>query len=258
MVAVEPPAEVCDLFAVSGPGQPLDGGQGHSVQVGDLVLSPGRDATTADQLDPVIARLAAGLDHAVPRSLRIAMPIPTRDLRWVVDGWGATRFEPGARPCHDLAVLLATSRLLHAHLAVVVPTAPDGLEQRTDRWALAERAAFGPEPPLDILGEELAQDWGEADLGSDQLVHGDLAGNVLLDRAGLPLVIDLSPYWRPALWAEAVVVLDAVLWQGADVTALNGWRHGRPRQAMLRAAAFRLLSDEDPDLDHYREVLRGG
>ena len=85
---------------------------------------------------------------------------------------------------------------------------------------------------------------GHPALGPDQLVHGDLAGNVLLDATGTPVVIDLAPYWRPALWAEAVCVLDAVLWHGADPQVLEPWRHGVHQQAMLRAAVFRLLSEE--------------
>lgn len=250
-----PPPHVFDLFAVPEDPEPCEGGQGRSVRAGDLVLSPGRDGTTAAWLNPVLARLAVELDHERPRSLRIAMPIPARDLRWVVDGWGATRFEPDARPCEDLCVLLAAARLLHARLASVVGAEPPVLAAREDRWAAAERATFGADPPLDLLGPRLAAGWDEADLGPDQLVHGDLAGNVLLDREGLPVVIDLAPYWRPTLWAEAVLVLDAVLWHGADPAALADWATGAPRQAMLRAALFRMLSDESPDLERYRSAL---
>jgi len=77
----------------------------------------------------------------------------------------------------------------------------------------------------------------------DQLVHGDLAGNVLLDARGVPVVIDLSPCWRPAVWAEAVCVLDAVLWLDAAPSALEKWGTGANRESMLRAVAFRVLSD---------------
>ena len=91
----------------------------------------------------------------------------------------------------------------------------------------------------------------DTDLGREQLVHADLAGNVLLDAAGAPFVIDLSPAWRSPLWAEAVCVLDAVLWHGAPADALDEWRTGAPRQAMLRAALFRVLSDQPCDVARY-------
>jgi uncharacterized protein (TIGR02569 family) len=254
-----PPARVLDLFAVPDDPRPLVGGQGRSVVAGDLVLSPGRDADTCAWLNPVLARLAVELDTASPRALRIAMPIPSRDGRWVVDGWAASRYEPDARPCRDLDVLVATGRLLHARLASVVPSPPDGIRDRSDRWARAERAAFDGMPPAPAGGlvAEVAGQLDDTDLGPDQLVHADLAGNVLFDAVGVPVVIDVAPYWRPALWAEAVCVLDAVLWHGADESAMARWTEGGPRQAMLRAALFRLLSD-DPAMEtlgRYRRPL---
>lgn len=261
---MEPSPDVFDLFAVPADAVPVDGGQGHSVLAGDLVLSPGRDRHTANWLNPIIAPLAAELDHERPRSIRIAMPIPTRELHWVVNGWGATRFEPDARVCTDLDVLLATGRLLHARLAARVSARPDGIRNRDDRWGRAELVAFGERPPAGIptavggLVAELMADLDATSLGPDQLVHGDLAGNVLLDADGIPLVIDVAPYWRPALWAEAVCVLDAVVWLGADLGVMEPWSSGAPQQAMLRAALFRLLSDETPDLPAYRRALENG
>ncbi len=264
MVAVQPPARVFDLFAVPDDAMALEGGHGHSVLAGDLVLSPGRDPQTADWLNPVVAPLAAELDHERPRSLRLAMPIPTRDLHWVVDGWAASRYEPDTTPCRDLDVLLATGRLLHARLAARVGTRPNGIRDRENRWTRAELAAFGERQPVGLptsvaaLTTRILAALDATGIGPDQLVHGDLAGNVLLDKDGIPLVIDVAPYWRPALWADAVCVLDAVLHLGADASVMAQWASGAERQAMLRAALFRLMSDVNPDLDAYRSALERG
>jgi uncharacterized protein (TIGR02569 family) len=258
----QPPDRVLDLFVAEGVLERLDGGQGTSWRAGDLVLSPGHNATLTTWLAPVQARLAVRLDETVPRSLRLALPVPARDGSVVVDGWAATRFEPGTTPCRDLDVLRATAHLLHARLASAVPARPDLLDTRTDRWARAARQAYDvdaaraaaadrPEEGLAELVRRLTEELDDTDLGREQLVHGDLAGNVLLDAAGVPFVIDLSPAWRSPLWAEAVCVLDAVLWLGAPAEALDAWRHGAPRQAMLRAALFRVLSDEPCDVARY-------
>ncbi len=264
------PGRVVDLFAASGTVEPLDGGRGGSVRVGDLVLSPGRDQPTTTWLSPVQARLAVRLDETRPRALRVSLPVPTRDGRWVVDGWAATRYEPGTAPCSDLDVLVAAGRLLSARLAVAVPERPAVLDEVDHRWARADRVAWdldaGP-AALSALRPE-ARDLVRRVLGArrpvdlpSQLVHGDPVGNLLLDAAGCPFVIDLAPYWRPGAWAEAVTVLDAVLWEGADPGALGAWASGVPRQLMLRAVAYRILSDALPDviLDvaRYAEVVAG-
>ena len=257
----QPPDRVLDLFAAEGVLERLDGGRGTSWRAGDLVLKPGHDAFGA-WLAPIQARLAVRLDEEVPRSVRLALPVPARDGSLAVDGWAATRFEPGTTRCRDLEVLRATAHLLHAHLASAVPERPPGLDDRTGQWADAERAAYDPglalraaadrpEPGLADLVARLVDGLDDTDLGREQLVHADLAGNVLLDATGAPFVIDFSPYWRSPLWAEAVCVLDSVLWLGAPSDALDEWRRGAQRQAMLRAALFRVLSDQPCDVARY-------
>jgi hypothetical protein len=90
---------------------------------------------------------------------------------------------------------------------------------------------------------------------TSQLVNGDPVGNLLLDAEGVPLVIDVALYWRPVAWADAVTVLDTVLWEGADLAALSPWRQGLMRQVMLRALAYRMLSDDPADEPRYRRVV---
>ncbi|ROR96606.1 uncharacterized protein (TIGR02569 family) [Salana multivorans] len=256
-----PSPTVLDRFAVPDDVERLDGGQGGSVRAGDLALSPDRDPGLQAWLSPVQARLAYEIDVAPGRRpLRLAMPVPARDGEWVVEGWAATRFEPGVVACHDLDVLLATGRLLHAHLASAVRERPP--LPSSSRWDRAEAIAFGdpaglsaavsaarPGASASFLASiaaigELLEPVDAGRLGPDQLVHRDLASNVLRDPRGVALVIDLSPAWRPVLWAEAICVLDCVLWHGAPDSALEAWRTGRARQAMLRALLFRMLSDE--------------
>ncbi|TIC81821.1 aminoglycoside phosphotransferase [Nocardioides sp. GY 10127] len=281
------PPRVLDLFAVPGPARALPGGpdaHGSAVGVvaGDLALLPDRDADLVAAVAPVQARLAVRLDEAPNRSardLRLALPVPARDGSWVVDGWAAARFEPSTEVCTDVPVVLGAGRLLHALLAVTVRTPPSALAQRGDRAGWAERVAFGevllPEGPVtpgaagmtagapDGLGagEDVARQaldllavLGHArDPRPAQLAHAGLAGSVLLDGAGAPLVLPPSPAWRPAPWAEALAVLDLVLAWGAPPVHLEEQAaDASGRVDLLRAIAYRALTAGDDDAVAHR------
>ena len=75
-----------------------------------------------------------------------------------------------------------------------------------------------------------------------QIIHGDISGNMLY-QGGEPLaVIDFSPYWRPAAYAEAILCVDAILWEQAP------WSIITPTpsflQLIVRAALRRLVEVE--------------
>jgi uncharacterized protein (TIGR02569 family) len=77
-----------------------------------------------------------------------------------------------------------------------------------------------------------------------QVVHGDLTGNVLFADGLPPAVIDLAPYWRPRDFASAVVVADAMTWEGADESLLAAVAHvERIGQHLVRALIYRLVVD---------------
>ena len=253
--AAPPSARVLDLFAVPDDVEHLPGGVGGSFRAGDLVLSPGRDAAVMAWLAPVLARLAVALEEDRESRLRLALPIPARDGSIVVDGWAATRFEPDLEPCTDLGITRRAGRLLHARLDERVREPHPSLAARSDRWALAERMAFGE---LELSGDAGAVELAEQALAGctpdespRQLVHADLSGNVLTDPSGAAFVVDFSPAWRPVGWAEAVCVLDSVIDLGAHPLALASVEP----QDLRRAIAFRVLSDRPADLPVYSAAL---
>ena len=75
-------------------------------------------------------------------------------------------------------------------------------------------------------------------------MHGDLTGNVLFADGLPPAVIDFSPYWRPPAFASAVVVADALVWEGADERILDAVAHvEHVEQFLLRALIYRAVTD---------------
>ena len=93
-----------------------------------------------------------------------------------------------------------------------------------------------------------------------QLIHGDLTDNVLFDDELAPAIIDLTPYWRPAAFASAIVVHDAVRWWSADpepLIAATAHLEEFP-QLFVRAAIYRMVTSiivGSGDPEDRREVV---
>lgn len=203
---------------------------------GDLALRPAPNPAESSWVAQTLGDL-----HVA--DLRVARPARASDGRWVVGGWAAFRFVEGRpEPRYD-EMVSASLRLHHATGGLAVPRF---LNSRDDVFAVADRVAAGvDEAPLNpALGGRLF----DVLTGSrkplslrPQVVHGDLFGNVLFAGASSPGIVDFTAFHRPAEWAAAVIVVDALAWGGADPGILRRWGH-LPEwpQALLHALLFRL------------------
>jgi hypothetical protein len=61
---------------------------------------------------------------------------------------------------------------------------------------------------------------------------------VLFDDQLPPAVIDFSPYWRPTAFASAIVVADALVWEGAPDELADAV----DPQYLLRALIYRAVT----------------
>jgi uncharacterized protein (TIGR02569 family) len=240
-----PPPAVLAAFGAGDPVLPLPGGQGDSWRAGDLVLKPGTSAALHRWLGTVLA--------AVPvPGVRVVEAVPARDGRWVVSGWGATRFVDGAESLsrrRDWEAVVVAARALHAAWAGL--SRPESLGRSTGPWARADRAAWGEEevavhPRLAGLVRRLRA--APDPMGTPQLVHGDLTTNVLSAPGGGPLVIDVSPYRRPPGYAEGIVLADALTWYDEPVSSAD--RLGVERADVARGLLFRVLTSSERLADH--------
>lgn len=259
LVAAKPSDEVLGAFGVDAPVQALPGGQGSAWHAGGVVLKPVDDPAEAAWTSELLSRVE-------PDGFRLGEPVVTGDGRWVHDGWAAWRFVPDLRPLgprwHD--VIDAGLRFCDA--AERVRTDDGGvLARRTHRWAVADRVAWGEEP-IELAGDDAAL-FAQLATGFEhaervrQFVHGDLAGNVFVDRGGTPVILDVSPYIRPRRWAEAVVVCDAILWHDGGLALAEALVADGDRDLLHRALAFRFLADRAvraaaPQHDRYRALVR--
>ena len=71
-----------------------------------------------------------------------------------------------------------------------------------------------------------------------------MSENVLFAEGQDPAVIDISPYWRPAGFASAVVVADAICWRAADPEVLLDAVAGVEDfpQLLVRALIYRMTT----------------
>ncbi len=267
---VAPPAEVLAAFGAPPDARRLEGGEGRSWRAGDMVLKPDGPA-------PTVAWLADNVESVVDTaSFRLARHVRAADGQVVVDGWTATMWLEGTHRSGRWDDVLAVSRAFHAALAGV-PLPPDDLPWADTPWRTAGKVAWSEQPPspavpevvlpvLETLKPVLEVEWSGTTL---QVIHGDIGGNVLFaDELGLPpAIIDMSPYVRPAAFAEAVAVVDAIAWEAAPLTL--AFRFGTTvengEQLLARAVVFRLVAAAEawpqfPErvaahVDAYRPVL---
>lgn len=235
------PSHVQEAFGVAGTPVALSGGAGTSVRIGDAVLKPTDDVQEATWNADLLSRVPE-------EGFRISRPLRAHDGSWVVDGWSATAFVDGhPGPAGRWEELLAAAAAFHRMLRN--ETRPPFLDHRRHRWALADRVAWGEEtgdavPEVKpLLHDLLAQLPESAPKACSQLIHGDLAGNVLFAPGVPPAIIDFSPYWRPETYASAIVAIDGVLWYSAGEALLQrAADETRSVDILVRALIFRLIA----------------
>src|SRR4051794_22250431 len=235
-----PPPSVLEAFAASGPLAPLEGGQGTSWRARNVVLKP------LDLSEEALAWQAEVFASISCDGFRISHPLRALDGSLVVDGWCAWEAVEGSHEERRWAEIIAVGDRFHAALADV--PRPEFIALRTDPWAIGDRVAWGDVPVTDFARVKHLTRLASARkplTARSQLIHGDLTGNVLFDDRLPPAVIDLAPYWRPPAFASAIVVADALVWEGADEGIVDAASAHIVDfdQYLLRALIYRAVAD---------------
>jgi uncharacterized protein (TIGR02569 family) len=237
---MEPPSHVLAAFGVAR-SMPvaLEGGQGTSWRVGDLVLKPS-DTDLAE-----LAWQARIHGEVVYDGFRLARPIAAADGSLRADGWCASEYLAGGHEPGRWSETIAVGDRFHRAMDRI--PRPRFLDGRSSAWATGDRVAWGEISDAEFLQVRHFRALAAAlrpVTAPSQIIHGDLSGNVLFHEGMPPAIIDLSPYWRPARYASAIVVADALLWEGADKQILDKVSHIDDfGQYLLRALIFRLVSE---------------
>ena len=237
---IPPPRAALEAFGVTGTPLPLAGGRGNAWRVGELVLRP------VDQGEPPLDWQADVLGSIARNEFRLSLPRRTVDGALAREGWCAWEYVEGVHEEGRWREIIALGELFHEALVEVAQ--PDFIARRSDPWAIGDRVAWEDAP-----AESFTQVKHLADLvavrrpldSRGQLVHGDLTGNVLFAEPRAPAIIDFSPFWRPPAYASAIVVADALIWEGADESLLEAVAHiPNFPQFLVRALIMRAVVDQ--------------
>lgn len=240
------PSHVLSLFGASGQAIPLSGGQGKAFRCGNIVVKPCDDPAEWNGLAPLLSRLC-------PVDYRVSKPIQSEDDRWVVDGWIASWFVDGTSGYAGReSESFAACRRFHQDLfdAYNSTTCPSWLGFMPTIYRKAEQLAWGELPLAQEFGDvickflnPIAEALSPVDL-PNQITHGDPGGDNVLFADNLPpAIIDISPCWRPAGYAVAMMLADGIAWEGSKLSSL-ALVQDEPHisQLLLRAVMFRLIA----------------
>jgi uncharacterized protein (TIGR02569 family) len=253
-----PTPEIIEAFGLSGIPVWLHGGRGLCYLVGETVFKPSDNDTELQW----VAELTTKLLRRSPTSYQLSKPRAVVDQpnTFIFNGWTASLFLSGAIEVGgDFEEVLQVCRTFHADLAELSRVKHAAIVSRSNRWDEADKVTWGEKKLDDVLGvdqtvlsylnpilEKLVQAKEPLTERVElQFIHADLAGNVLFqeDPKELPAIIDLTLYWRPARYAEAIIVADALTWNGKGRELIQYYgtdEHGR--QLLVRALYWRCLT----------------
>jgi uncharacterized protein (TIGR02569 family) len=234
-----PSTEILRAFGVDAAPSPVAGGQHTTHRARAVALKPCDDAEEAEWVGVVLSEIEQV-------GFRVARPIRAVSGSFVAGGWTAFHWIEGETSLRGRwSQAIAAIRAFHQALRAV--PRPCLFNRRTNVFAVADRSAWGEVPMT-----------GVGDLGRDgdlllhrlrplcipsQLVHADPSEGNLLFTDGLPpAIIDFAPYWRPAEYAVAMFIADAIAWSDAPHGLLDDVREvPGMAQLLLRAVLFRLI-----------------
>lgn len=232
----KPGKAILEAFGVMGEPVLLPGGEGACYRVENIVFKPTKDAIETSWIAVINNDLSS-------HKFRVPKPIQAKDGTWVFNGWAASTFEQGEyRPGYYAEAIELCKDF---HRALVDIQKPDWFDKKTDVFALSDRMAWGefPIPDFELAKEPFKKIFSflEENHLPNQLIHGDWGlGQILFHDELPPAVVDMTPYFRPADYPIADMLLGAMMDEGADISILDIGKEIKDfDQLMLRALVMR-------------------
>lgn len=235
--------KVAQLFGRNTSPVLLKGGQREVYKVDNIVLKPTNNPRESEELAELVQTISAHPKLRIPRSVK------SFHGNWVELGHAAWEFLEGTHMNSNYAKKLQICDFF-AEAFEWIKEKPNFINLRKDSWSTADRVTWGelekeyPTPFQNIL-EEVTQHLLPLQL-KNQIIHGDITGNILFDEEDLPAVIDLTLYWRPKDYAKALLVVDAITWENANPNLYESVSDlPKIDQLLLRAGLRRIIENSE-------------
>ena len=230
------PPEVLDAFWLPHTATPLPGGQGNSWRVWDFVLKPHEEA---------YEWISLMVNQLKPQDFRVSYHKKSIFGSFTYQGWWCTEFHEGHEVTGKIEEKYSVARSLHDLFATIEK--PEDWHPSDSPWSRAHAFVWWKgalptniHPQIQLEIDKVIHCLRPITL-LNQIIHGDLCGNILFHETLPPLVIDFSLDYRPREYAEAILIADALAWE-------NGWDEAlqllppNSGQILLRACLFRLAT----------------
>lgn len=230
--------DIVKLFLLEGEGIPLIGGQGDSTKFKNKVLKKVGDIKNQQFLSEVI-------DQIIPKNYRLSKPIKSINNNYIEGFYCVSEYEKGEHNFSDYRKFLNVSIDLHKDLnEIKIQKFP----KFNDPWSISHRVLFNKESLPTTIKKEM-KDIIESLLKKlkplnlpHQLIHTDLAGNILFDDKLGPLVIDFSPAYAPVEYAISIMICDLITWHGIDISIIDNLLQAFSYETLRYAILFRILT----------------
>ncbi len=235
------PKNILDSFNMKEKPILLPGGQGDNYKAGNIVLKRVENVSEYEW----IAVTLKGIKQA---GFRVPCYLKSIKEHWVENGWMAYEFIEGEHRKNNWDEKFKLCEKFHGSLKNL--PCPEFISKRTNPWAIADRVTWGEQtithyPLLQEQLNKLQKLLKPIDL-PNQIIHGDFTGNILFHDVLPPAIIDFTPYYRPKDFAKAIMMVDAIVWEGADESIFELIEDlPEIKQLIIRAEIRRLIEIEE-------------
>lgn len=238
-MSIPPTKEILAAFGSNEQLILLTGGQGGTYKTGNIVLKPTINIIEAEWVANILNSLKND-------KFRIAKPVKANNGQWAFNNWIAFEFVSGQYINNRFEEIYKVSVDFHESLKNI--PRPDFFDTRNDPWAIADRMAWG-ELELPLYFEQTTKALTKLSEARknihlpNQIIHGDIGGNILFEDELPPAVIDFSPYYRPAGFASAITIIDSLVWQGMSFDKISLFKNIEELNQLLIRALIRRICE---------------